>query len=97
MRRFYAAEIMGSLHFLQQLCDGEGTSGWRDQMVALLDAERPDDQRRARLVDRFNRGFETYRSVYRTCTDSARFAITRYQDEGSVLSTEVATRYGRNG
>jgi uncharacterized protein (TIGR02301 family) len=87
---------MGALHFLKQLCDGEGTSGWRDQMTALLEAEQPDDQRRMRLVDRFNRGFEAYRSVYRTCTDSARLAMTRYQDEGSVLATDVAARYGRN-
>jgi uncharacterized protein (TIGR02301 family) len=91
------AEIMGSLHFLQQLCGGEGSSAWRDQMTALLDAEQPDDQRRSRLVDRFNRGFEAYRSVYRTCTDSARLAISRYQDEGSTITTDVGTRYGRGG
>src|SRR3954464_15367925 len=40
-------EIMGALHFLVQLCEGEGASQWRDQMAALLDAEQPDDQRRA--------------------------------------------------
>jgi uncharacterized protein (TIGR02301 family) len=91
------AEIMGSLHFLRQLCDGEGSSSWRDQMTALLDAEQPDDQRRARLVDRFNRGFEAFRSVYRGCTDSARLTITRYQDEGSVLAAEIGARYGRSG
>jgi uncharacterized protein (TIGR02301 family) len=91
------AEIMGALHFLQQLCGGEGTSGWRDQMAALLDAERPDDQRRARLVDRFNRGFEAYRSVYRACTDSARLAIARYQNEGSMIAADIGARYGRGG
>jgi uncharacterized protein (TIGR02301 family) len=91
------AEIMGSLHFLQQLCDGEGSSAWRDQMAALLDAEQPDDQRRARLVDRFNRGFESYRSVYRGCTDSARMAITRYQEEGTTIATDIRARYGRGG
>jgi uncharacterized protein (TIGR02301 family) len=89
-------EIMGALHFLVQLCDGEGASQWRDQMAALLDAEQPDDQRRGRLIDRFNRGFEAYRSVYRTCTDSAELAITRYQAEGSAIATDIGTRYGRN-
>ena len=89
-------EIMGALHFLVQLCDGEGASQWRDQMAALLDAEQPDDQRRARLIDRFNRGFTAYRSVYRTCTDSARLAISRYQAEGSAIATDIGTRYGRS-
>jgi uncharacterized protein (TIGR02301 family) len=91
------AEIMGALHFLQQLCGGEGTSAWRDQMAGLLDAEKPDDQRRARLVDRFNRGFEAYRSVYRACTDSARLAMARYQDEGAMIAADIGTRYGRGG
>lgn len=90
------AEIMGSLHFLQQLCSGPGNSQWRDQMTALLAAEQPDDQRRARLVDRFNRGFESYRSVYRACTDSARAAMTRYQNEGAAITANLATKYGRS-
>src|SRR5947207_1702676 len=89
-------EIMGALHFLVQLCEGQGTSQWRDQMAGLLDAEQPDDQRRARLIDRFNRGFESYRSVYRTCTDSARLAITRYEAEGSAIANDIGTRYGRS-
>ena len=89
-------EIMGALHFLIQLCEGEGASQWRDQMAALLDAEQPDDQRRARLIDRFNRGFGAYRSVYRACTDSARLAITRYEAEGSAIATDIGSRYGRS-
>jgi len=89
-------EIMGALHFLIQLCEGEGASQWRDQMAALLDAEQPDDQRRARLIDRFNRGFESYRSVYRTCTDSAQLAISRYEAEGSTIAHDIGTKYGRS-
>jgi uncharacterized protein (TIGR02301 family) len=89
------AEIMGALHFLIQLCEGDGASQWRDQMAALLDAEQPDPDRRARLVDRFNRGFETYRSVYRTCTDSARLAITRSETTGAAIAADISARYGR--
>jgi uncharacterized protein (TIGR02301 family) len=66
-------------------------------MVALLDAERPDDQRRARLVDRFNHGFDSFRSVYRACTDSARLAIARYRTEGAEITFDVSSRYGRGG
>jgi uncharacterized protein (TIGR02301 family) len=90
------AEIMGSLHFLEQLCDGEGRSAWRDQMSALLDAEQPDAQRRARLVEGFNRGFEAFRSVYRDCTDSARLAIQRSEDEGATIATDLDAKYGRS-
>jgi uncharacterized protein (TIGR02301 family) len=89
------AEIMGALHFLEQLCDGEGASEWREQMAALLGAEQPDDQRRARMVDQFNRGFEAYRSVYRACTDSARLTMLRYREEGGAIAAEISTRYGR--
>jgi uncharacterized protein (TIGR02301 family) len=89
------AQIMGALHFLEQLCDGAGTSAWRDQMAALLAAEQPDDRRRARLVDSFNRGFESYRSVYRECTDSARLAITRYEDQGAMIAADLDAKYGR--
>jgi uncharacterized protein (TIGR02301 family) len=91
------SEIMGALHFLEQLCDGQGTSAWRDQMSALLDAEQPDDQRRARLVDAFNRGFEGYRAVYRQCTDSAELAIMRYEDEGAKIAANLDAKYGRGG
>ena len=46
------AEILGSLHYLRNLC-GETGSEWRDQMEALLAAEAPDEARRARFVGRF--------------------------------------------
>ena len=92
------AEIMGALHFLIQLCDGEGASQWRDQMTALLDAEQPDADRRARFVDRFNRGFETYRSVYRTCTElGAPWRSARSETAGSAIAADISSRYGRGG
>ena len=47
-------------------------------MQALIDAEQPDDVLRARYVDRFNRGYESFRSVYLTCTPAATLAIDRY-------------------
>ena len=90
------SEIMGALHFLDQLCNGQGTSTWRDQMSALLDAEQPDDQRRARFVDGFNRGYESYRSVYRECSDSARLAITRYESQGATIAADLDAKYGRD-
>ncbi len=88
------AEIMGGLHYLQQLCAGEGSSTWRDQMNALTNAEQPDAERRLRMADSFNRGYESYRAVYRSCTNAARETIVRYQDEGFRLAGEIEERYG---
>jgi uncharacterized protein (TIGR02301 family) len=88
------SEIMGALHFLDQLCGEAGSSPWRDEMTALLEAEQPAADRRARMVDSFNRGYESYRSVYRTCEDSAEIAMQRYHDEGVRIATDIGSRYG---
>jgi uncharacterized protein (TIGR02301 family) len=86
------AEIMGGLHYLARLCDGN--SDWRDQMEALLAAEEPDPDRKARMIDRFNHGYESYRSVYRNCTVAARAVVQRYLDEGARLAADIGQRYG---
>ncbi len=90
------SEIMGALHYLRQLCDRGRTSDWRDEMQALLDAEQPDAERRTRMVDRFNHGYESYRSVYRDCTPSAKLAVQRYLDEGARLAADIGEHYGKH-
>jgi len=92
---FRLSEILGSVHYLRQVCGTNEGTLWRDQMQALIESEQPDTQRKARMVDRFNRGYEAYQSVYRSCTDAARFAIDRYLAEGAKIAGEVATRYGK--
>lgn len=89
------SEIMGSLHYLGRLCNGVRASFWRDQMEALIEAEQPDADRRARMIDRFNRGYESYRSVYRACTTSAQLVVQRYLDEGAKLAADIGERYGK--
>ncbi|MFC6490166.1 TIGR02301 family protein [Nitratireductor sp. GCM10026969] len=87
------AEVLGSVHFLRTLC-GEENGGWRAQMEALLEAEEPSPERRARLVARFNHGYRSFAAVYTTCTDSAMRAIDRYMQEGETLAGEIVMRYG---
>jgi uncharacterized protein (TIGR02301 family) len=90
------SEILGAVHYLRKLCDsGEGNL-WRDQMQALIDSENPDADRRARLIDRFNRGYQGFRSVYRTCTPAATTAIDRYMEEGAKIAREITARYGKS-
>ncbi len=87
------AEILGSLHFLRNLC-GEDGSEWRDSMEKLLESENPDPERRARFISSFNRGYRSFGETYKSCTPSATAAINRYMKEGEALTRDIASRYG---
>ncbi|HEY4193043.1 MAG TPA: TIGR02301 family protein [Mesorhizobium sp.] len=87
------AEILGSLHFLRNLC-GESGEQWRGEMEKLLQSENPDPERRARFIARFNRGYRSFGGTYTQCTASAREAIRHYMQEGGDLSRDIASRYG---
>lgn len=89
------SEILGSLSFLRDLCGASDGPTWRDEMTALLAAEKPAPHRRARLIARFNHGFETFNAVYRTCTPSAELSIARYLSEGAALASDVRGRYNQ--
>lgn len=87
------AEIIGSLHFLRNLC-GEDGSEWRNSMEKLLESENPDPERRARFIASFNRGYRSFGETYKSCTPSATAAINRYMKEGEALTRDIASRYG---
>ena len=87
------AEVLGSLHYLRNLC-GEKGDAWRKEMEELLATENPDETRRARFVASFNRGYRSFETVYATCTASAVESIRRYMKEGEALTRDVAARYG---
>jgi uncharacterized protein (TIGR02301 family) len=89
------SEILGAMHYLRQLCGANEGNQWRDEMEKLLDTEQPDDARRARMIDRFNRGYDSYKSVYLSCTPAATEASDRYLDEGAKIAAEITARYGR--
>lgn len=87
------AEVLGSLHFLRNLC-GEKGDQWRVEMQKLLDSENPDAERRARFIASFNHGYRSFGGTYTQCTASATEAISRYMKEGETLSRDIASRYG---
>jgi uncharacterized protein (TIGR02301 family) len=89
------SEILGSMHYLRELCGASEGTLWRDQMQGVIDAEQADGERLARLVDGFNRGYEGFKSVYRTCTPAATLAVDRYMLEGARIARDIAARYGR--
>ena len=86
------AEIMGSLYFLQPLCEA-GTEDWRAQMAELISLDEPDEDRRQRLAGAFNVGYTAYARFHRACTPSAREALTRLLDEAEQTAREIHTRF----
>ena len=87
------SEILGSLHFLRNLCGEEGED-WRLQMEGLLQSENPEPMRRARMVARFNHGYASFQANYTVCTEAAAEAVRRYMREGEELTRDVVGRFG---
>ena len=89
------SEILGALHYLRELCGANEGQLWRDQMAEMIAKEEPSEERRAQMIANFNRGFRGFQETYRECTESAIEANNRYIFEGTKLSGEIPTRYGR--
>jgi uncharacterized protein (TIGR02301 family) len=87
------AEVLGALHYLRGICGANEGSKWRNEMQALIDAETPAGDRRARMIAGFNRGYNGFQQTYRTCTPAASVAIRRYIEEGSKISRDLTARY----
>jgi uncharacterized protein (TIGR02301 family) len=87
------AEILGSLHYLRNVCGANEGQKWRNQMQALIEAESLDGERRRKVVASFNRGYQVFQQTYRTCTPAADIAIRRYLDEGAKIARDITARY----
>lgn len=86
------SEILGSLHYLRNLC-GEESSRWRDYMQSMITAEKPDDERKALLIARFNAGYRSFAEIYVQCTTTAENAIDEYVKEGQTLSQNIIRQF----
>lgn len=89
------SEILGSLHYLRELCGADEGQLWREQMQNMISQEEPIEVRRAQMIASFNRGFRGFQETYRECTDAAIEANNRYIFEGAKLAGEIPTRFGR--
>jgi uncharacterized protein (TIGR02301 family) len=83
---FRLAEILGTLHYLRELCGANESQIWREHMRELVASEGTSALRRAKLVDSFNRGYRDYSRTYRTCTQPALIAIQRFMDQAAAIS-----------
>ncbi|UNE54835.1 TIGR02301 family protein [Bartonella machadoae] len=86
------AEVLGSLHYLQNLCSTP-TNQWYNYMSALIEAEQPAPQRRAYFYQAFNGAYRAFSENYHHCTQSAIIANQRYIQEGRALSESLLTYY----
>ena len=89
------SEILGSLHYLRELCNANEGQKWRLAMQDMIKNEEPSNDRRAQMIANFNHGFRGFQETYRECTNAAIEANNRYMAEGIKLSGEIPTRYGR--
>jgi uncharacterized protein (TIGR02301 family) len=83
---FRLAEILGTVHYLRELCGANEGQTWRDQMRELVASEGTNALRRAKLVESFNRGYRDYSRTYRSCTQPALVAIQRFMEQSAAIS-----------
>ena len=87
-------EILGSVHYLRNLCQGPETQ-WRQLMAAFLAQETHNEPKRAAaLTAAFNRGYRSFAATYTKCTPQAVAAEEKYRAEGATLATEITARFG---
>jgi uncharacterized protein (TIGR02301 family) len=88
------AEILGSVHYLRNLCNGREEQ-WRQLMAELLaDETKGEPKRAAKLTAGFNRGYRAFAATYTKCTPQAIEAEEKYRAEGATLATEITARFG---
>jgi uncharacterized protein (TIGR02301 family) len=86
------SEIFGALHFLRGICNSNEGQKWRNEALALINAEAPNGKRHDDMVASFNRGYRGFQS-YRTCTPAANLVIRRYLEEGEKIARDITGRY----
>lgn len=80
------AELLGSIHYLRELCGANEGQFWRDTMQELMKSEGFTAGRQARLTASFNQGYRSYSRTYNVCTPTARAAIDRFLAEGADIA-----------
>jgi uncharacterized protein (TIGR02301 family) len=86
------AEILGSLYFLEPLCQPGGTD-WRQQVSDLIAKDEPDQDRQQRLYGAFNAGYAAYSRLYKTCTPAAQEALSRLLIEAGNAARDIHSRF----
>ncbi len=86
------ATILGSLHYLRNLC-GEESNQWRNEMETIILSDKMDGLRKKRAIAAFNDGYQAFSASYTQCNARAIEAIGKFQSEGTTLTSAILTRY----
>jgi uncharacterized protein (TIGR02301 family) len=104
------ASLLGSLAHLEPLCYNgkdlaapsqsaetvsEQSYNARNDMEALLAAENPSGQRKAVLIDNFNRSFRSFAAIHLQCTKQSKVLLREYQNKASNIAENIANLYGQ--
>ena len=81
------SEILGAMHYLQQICERYDTRVWRDQMITLMKVEKARGERKSRMTEAFNRGYSKNQDWFSSCTPGANVKVDQFTREGSTLTT----------
>ena len=87
------AEVLGSLHFLRNLC-GEKGDQWRRTDGEAAGGRKPGAGAAGAVHRQLQPRLPLVRGIYISCTASATEAIGRYMKEGEALTRDIAARYG---
>ena len=86
------ATILGSLHYLRNLC-GETGNQWREEMETIILSDKMESLRKKRAIAAFNDGYQAFSASYTQCNPRAVEAISKFQSEGAALTATILTRY----
>ena len=87
------AEVLGGLHYIRPLCGYDEAAKWRNRMVELLQAEKPDSLREVDMIEHFNRSYETLKATHASCTAATRAIMEDYLQEGAELAASTRARF----
>ena len=87
------AGILGEVHYLRTLCNGQKDQIWRNYMRDFLDIEGQPKSRRSLFVSAFNRGYKNQRRRTDSCSQSAVNTERHLSSRGRALSEKIAMSY----
>jgi uncharacterized protein (TIGR02301 family) len=87
------SELLGALHYLRPLCGASDAPTWRAKMSELIATESAAGLDEL-MAGAFNRGYDTFRASYHSCTPRARALAEHYLEEGARLADDLARRLG---
>lgn len=88
------AEVLGTVAYLDPLCNGAGAGRWHDKMARLIEAQELGPAARRPYVEAFNRGLRNLAVAHRSCSPRTRQILLRLFAEGAALADRLEFRFG---